>query len=141
MLGGYKTSRWLTCCMALALLAAANASAQVKLTLGYTGAAAFTPAFVAKAQGYFEQHGLDVTLQPIPLGPTMPAALVSQSLHVATLTAPVLLLAKEGGLDLGVAAAASYQSRARTTAGAVARADLNIQSAANFKGRKVGVPG
>lgn len=141
MLGRYTFTKWLACVGLAIMGAATGASAQVKLTLGYTGASAFTPAFVAKEQGYFEKHGLDVTLQLIPMGSTMPAALVSQSLHAATLTAPVLLLAKEGGLDLGVAAAASYQSRARTTAGAVARAGLELRAAADFKGRKLGVPG
>jgi NitT/TauT family transport system substrate-binding protein len=125
----------------LLALTALSAHAQTKLELGYTGASAFMPAFVAKEQGFYAKHGLDVNLQLIPVGSAMPAALVSQSLHVATLTAPVLLLAKEGGLDLGMVAAASYQSRGHTTAGAVTRPGINATSAKDFKQLKVGVPG
>lgn len=120
---------------------ATAAAAQTKIALGYTGANAFVPAFVAKEQGFFAKQGLDVSLQLIPVGSTMPGALVSGSLNVATLTAPVLLLAKEGGLDLGIVSAASFQSRQRTTAGAVARPGLVLKTAADFRGRKVGVPG
>lgn len=117
------------------------AAAQTSITLGYTGAAAFLPAFVAKEKGFFQAHGLDVTLQLIPVGSTMPGALVSQSLQAATLTAPVLLLAADGGLDLGIASAASYQSKHRTTTGAVSRTALDLKSPADYRRKKVGVPG
>src|SRR5690554_3520127 len=100
--------------------------AQTRITLGYTGAAAFLPAFVAQEQGLFQKHGLDVTLQLIPVGSTMPGALIAQSLQVATLTAPVFLLARDGGLGLGIASAASYQSKERTTTGAVSRQNLEL---------------
>lgn len=129
------------CLIAACGLAVKPVLAQTKILLGYTGAAAFLPAFVAKEKGYFDKHGLDVTLKLVPVGSTMPAALVSQSLQVATLTAPVLLLARDGGLDLGIAAASSYQSKARTTAGAVSRPGLILSSAKDFRGKKVGVPG
>ncbi|CAM5454816.1 ABC transporter substrate-binding protein [Eoetvoesiella caeni] len=129
------------CFLAVSGLGAGAALAQTKIVLGYTGAAAFLPAFAAKDQGFFDKQGLDVTLQLIPVGSTMPGALVAQSLQVATLTAPVLLLAKDAGLDLGIAAAASYQSKARTTAGAVSRPELALTTANDFKQKRVGVPG
>lgn len=136
--------RMLTAMLAvLSVLAAGTgmAGAQTRITLGYTGAAAFLPAFVAKEKGFFQAHGLDVALQLIPVGSTMPGALVSQSLQVATLTAPVLMLAADGGLDLGIASAASYQSKQRTTTGAVSRMALDLKSPADYRRKKVGVPG
>lgn len=124
-----------------ALALAVPAGAQTKLTLGYTGANAFMAAFVAKDQGFFAKHGLDVTLQLVPVGSAIPGALASNSLQVGGLTAPVLLLANEGGVELQIVAAASMQAKTNPTAGVVARAGSNIKTAADFRGKKVGVPG
>jgi len=123
------------------LALAAQAGAQTKLTLGYTGANAFMAAFVAKDQGFFAKHGLDVTLQLVPVGSTVPGALASNSLQVGGLTAPVFLLANEGGVELQIVAAASMQAKTNPTAGVVAREGSNIKTAADFRGKRVGVPG
>lgn len=128
--------------LALAALALApQAVAQTKLTVGFTGANAFMPAFVAKDQGFFAKRGLDVTMQLVPIGSTLPGALASGSLQVGGLTAPVFLLANEGGIELQIAAGSSLQSKANPTVGVVAREGLNIKTAADFRGKKVGAPG
>lgn len=54
---------------------ASGALGQTKILLGYTGANAFLASFVAKEKGFFAKNGLDVTLQRIPTGSTIPAAL------------------------------------------------------------------
>jgi len=117
------------------------AMAQTKLTLGYTGANAFVAAFVAKDQGYFSKRGLDVTLQLLPIISNIPPAMVGGSLQVGTLTPPAFLLTNEGGLDLQIVAGATVQSKANITTGIMAREGSNIKTAADFRGKKVGVPG
>ena len=121
--------------------AAASAGAETKILIGYTGANTFVPAFVAKDKGYFAKNGLDVTLQRIPVGSTIPGALLANSLQVGTLTAPVFLAANENGIDLVIIAGASLQSKANPTAGVVARTDSGIRKPEDFKGKKVGAPG
>jgi NitT/TauT family transport system substrate-binding protein len=122
-------------------LAAGGAAAQTKIIIGYTGANTFVPAFVAKDKGFFAKHGLDVTLQRIPVGSTIPGALLSNSIQVGTLTAPVFLAANENGIDLVIIAGASLQSKSNPTAGVVVRADSGITKPEDFKGKKVGAPG
>lgn len=118
-----------------------QAGAQTKLTLGYTGANAFMAAFVAKDQGYFAKRGLDVTLQLVPVGSTLPGALASNSLQVGTLTPPVFLLANEGGVEIQIVAGATLQAKSNVTLGVSAREGSGIKTPADFRGKKVGVPG
>jgi NitT/TauT family transport system substrate-binding protein len=129
------------CALVAMCCVVASAAAQTKLTLGYTGANAFMAAFVAKDQGFFAKRGLDVTLQLTPVGSTIPGAIASGSLQVGTLTAPVFLLANEGGLDLQIVSGATLQTKANSTAGVVAREGAGIKTAADFRGKRVGVPG
>jgi NitT/TauT family transport system substrate-binding protein len=117
------------------------AAAQTKITIGYTGANTFVPSFVAKDKGFFAKNGLDVTLTRIPVGSTIPGALMANSLTVGTLTAPVFLAANENGIELMIIAGASLQSKANPTAGVVAKTGSGIQKPADFIGKKVGAPG
>ena len=82
-----------------------------------------------------------MTLQRIPVGPTIPGALIANSLQVGTLTAPIFLQANENGIDLVVIAGASLQAKSNPTAGVVARTGSGIQKPEDFKGKKVGAPG
>jgi len=129
------------------LLAAALAAfslhgaAQTKLVVGYTPANAFMPAFVAKDKGFFAKRGLDVTLQTVPQGSTIAAAMAGGSMQVGTLTAPVYLLSVEGGIDTQIVAASTYQVKSNPTIGLMAREGSNIKSAADMKGKRMGVPG
>lgn len=119
-----------------------GASAQAtKLTLGHTSANAFMPCFVAKEHGIFEKNGLDVALQRIPTGSTMPAALVGGSLNIAGLTAPVFLIAVENGLPLQIVAGSSLQTANNSTGGVLARKDAGIRRPEDFVGKRVAAPG
>ena len=117
------------------------AAAQTKISLGYTQANAFMAAFVAKDQGFFAKHGLDVTLQIVPQGSTIASAMAGGTLQAGTLTPPAFLLAVEGGIDAQVVAAATYQSKANPTIGVMAREGSNIRSATDMRGKRIGVPG
>lgn len=127
--------------LSLAVMFCPAALAQTKITLGYTGANAFMAAFVAKDQGIFSKHGLDVTLQLTPVGSTIPGAVAGGSLQVGTLTAPVFLLANEGGVAMQIVAGASVQAKSNPTSGVTAREGANIKGPADFRGKRVGVPG
>jgi len=128
--------------LALALIGfAAPAFAQTKIVLGYTPANAFMPAFVAKDKGFFQKRGLDVTLQTVPQGSTIAGAMAGGTLQVGTLTAPAYLLSVEGGIDTQIVAASTYQVKSNPTIGLMAREGSNIKSAADMKGRRMGVPG
>lgn len=128
--------------LALALFASAvPAVAQTKIVLGYTPANAFMPAFVAKDKGFFQKRGLDVTLQTVPQGSTIAGAMAGGTLQVGTLTAPAYLLSVEGGIDTQIVAASTYQAKSNPTIGLMAREGSNIKSAAEMKGKRMGVPG
>lgn len=120
---------------------ASNATAQTKIAVGYTAAGDFTPVFIAKEKGYFEKRGLDVTLTRIALASTVPAALMANSVQIGTGTGPGLLQAVEGGLDLVAVSGSARQLRSNATVSVVARKGIKIASPADFKGKKVGVPG
>src|SRR5687768_938372 len=128
---------------AIAMLGATSvaAGAQTKIAIGYTGANAFLAAFVAKDQGFFAKRNLDVTLQRIPVGPSIPGALLANSLQVGTLTAAILLQAVENGIELQIIAGASLQTKENPTAGVSARTGSEIRKPEDFKGKKVGAPG
>lgn len=118
-----------------------QAYASTKIVLGYTGANAFLPAFVAKELGFFEKNDLDVTLRLVPIGSTIAGALAGDSLQVGTLTPTALLVAQEGGIDLRIVAGASYQDKNNITAGVVAKNGAGIKEPKDFEGKRVGVPG
>jgi NitT/TauT family transport system substrate-binding protein len=123
------------------LLASAGAQAQTKITVGYTAAGEFLPVFVAKEKGLFEKRGLDVTLTRVALASTVPAALISNSVQIGTGTGPGLLQAVEGGLDLVAVSAAARQRRDNPQISVLVRKDLKVAAPADFKGKKIGVPG
>ena len=90
---------------------AAPAAAQTKIVLGFSASTAFSTAFVAANEGIFKKHGLDVEMKLVPNSSTTPAALIADSLQVATPTAPITLQAVEQGLDLVVLAGGSYYAK------------------------------
>ena len=116
------------------------ASAQTKINLGYTQANAFMAAFVAKDQGFFSKRGLDVTLTLVPQGSTIASAMAGGTLQAGTLTPPAFLLAVEGGIDAQIVAAATHQAKSNPTLGVMARDGSNIKTAADMRGKRIGVP-
>ena len=121
-------------------LSGTPAFAATKIVLGYLPVNDWLPTFVAKEKGYFEKRGLDVTLQRIAVGSTLPSVLVADSVQIGSLTAPVTLQAIEGGLDLVILAGASLATTRNQHTSVVARQGSNIRQPADFAGKKVGVP-
>jgi NitT/TauT family transport system substrate-binding protein len=124
-----------------ALLFALAASAQTKVNIGFSPAADFTPVFAAKDRGFFEKRGLDATLTRIPLASNIPAAIVSGSLQIGMGTGSMLVQTAEAGLGLVAITGASRVVKSNSVVSLVARSGESIKSAADLKGKKVGVPG
>src|SRR4051794_35758311 len=112
---------------ALAGLLPGLAAAQTRILLGYTPGNPTMGAFVAKDEGFFAKRGLDVTLQLTPVGSTIPAALVADSMQVGTLTFPVFLLANEGGVAMQAVAGMSPISDKTPVTGLVAKAGSGLK--------------
>ncbi len=119
--------------------AASQTFAPIKVGLG--PAVDFLPAFVARDQGIFAKHGLDVTLQIVPTPSIVPPMLVSDSVQIAYATPPNLLLADEGGLDLVAIAGGARLVKSNAKISFVTRTGVTVEKAEDLKGRKVGVPG
>ena len=120
-----------------------SASAATKITLLYTPGDSFTESYVAKDQGIFDKHGLDVTLTAAQNGSVITAALIADLAQIGAPTPTVLLQAHEQGVDLVVLASANrnpIQPPVSET-GIVAREGSNIKTAADLVGKKHAVPG
>lgn len=125
----------------LALCAAGTALADTRITVGFVPIADLMPLYVAKEQGFFAKRGLDVTLQAIPINPTIPPALQSDSIQVGTVTPSVLMQAADSGMDLVVIAGGSVLTPASKTPGIVLRNGVALKTPQDFIGKKVGVAG
>ena len=119
--------------------AAGQAPAPIKIGLG--PAVDFLPAYVARDQGIFAKHGLDATLVIVPTPSVVPPMLVSDSVQISYATPPNLLLANEGGLDLVAVDGAARLVKSNAKISFVTRPSVTVETAADLKGRKVGVPG
>lgn len=129
-----------------ALLASAawpwRAHGAVPLSIGYTNTISFTGLFIAKDQGMFARHGLDVNPVLIAVNSTIPSALVGGSIQIGGTSPPVFLQAAAGGLDVVVVAGGAVNNvLVKDGGGVVARTGVEIRTARDFEGRRVGVPG
>ena len=126
---------------ALAATTTLPAAAQTKVNIAYVLGVDFLPVFVSKENACFAGKGLDVTLTFIPIANNIPATIVSGSAQIGMTTAPILLQAAENGLDLVAVAGASRMSKSNPTMSVVMRTEVKAATAADLKGRKIGVPG
>jgi len=122
-------------------LCAQPAWAATKINFLYIPGGDFVPSFVAKDQGIFEKHGLDVDMSIAQNGSVISAALAADSAQIGVPTPPVLLQANEQGLDLVVVAGATTLPFPKGASGVLARAESGLKGPAELVGHKVGVPG
>ena len=129
---------------AAALIAAAFVSgpalAATKVNVLYTAVSANIAAYVAKDQGYFEKHGLDLDLTLVNNGSVIIAALTSNTAQIGLPTPTVLLPAVDAGINLVIINGTDlYPTSGKS--GVVARTGSNIKTAKDLAGKKIGVPG
>lgn len=127
---------------AAAILAASIADARAqKITLGFSASTAFGNSFVAANEGLFKKRGLEVEMKLVPNSSTTPAALIADSLQVATPTAPVTMQAIEQGLDLMVLAGGGLYTKGMTDVAVMVRPDSAIKAPQDFVGKRVATAG
>lgn len=133
-------------------------SSAASLTLGATARAAHaqtsTPVVVApllgpddasvyyaQQQGWFKQAGLDVTVQPIPVGPASMSGEVGGSLNVAEGNVLSLCVAYAKGVPFTlVAPGAIYDASVPANVELLASAASPVRSARDLNGKNVAVP-
>ena len=125
------------------IAAASSARAATPITLLYTPGDSFTESYVAKDQGIFAKHGLDITLQAAQNGSVISAALTADSAQIGAPTPTVLLQGDEQGLDLVIVASANRNAKQPPVSetGIAARESSGIKTAADLAHKKFGVPG
>jgi NitT/TauT family transport system substrate-binding protein len=128
------------CLLLVAEVARAAAPETPKLSLAYIPISNFLTAYVAKDQGYFTAHGLDVTLIPINQGNTGVAGIVSKSVELSTPTPTTFLQAVDNGVDL-VIVAATHTYPTPNKVGLLVSATSEVAAAKDLVGKKVGVNG
>ena len=126
---------------ALAMPSVRTARAAAPIRVGYTATLGFNGVFIAKDQGFFAKHGLDVDLLLIALNSNMPAALMGGSIQIGGPTPTVMLQAVEGGIDLVAVAGCSGVDPDNPTDGLLVRKGAGIDGPASCVGKKIGVPG
>lgn len=118
-----------------------SARADDRIVLGYTAISDFAAAYVAKEEGIFKKHGLDVELQLITLTSNIPPSLQSDSIQIGGVAPSVLLQAASSGLDMVAIAGASLSDSQSDNPGIVVKSGSAIRTPQDLVGRKVGVPG
>ncbi len=114
----------------------------LKLKIACTATSDCASAMVARDEGIFAKHGLDVDLTLIAINTNIPPAIVSDSIQIGGPTETVFLQAVDGGLDLVAVEGASVMDPvANGAVAAVARKGVTIKDAKDFVGKKVGAPG
>ena len=131
--------------LGLAFLAGAPCGAfageMTKMAVSYSTTADFESAFIAKEEGIFEKHGLEVTLTNLATTALGPPALQSGSLQIASISPPLLLLANDGGMDLMAVAGVAAIDAKEPRSALVTRPGFIATKAQDFIGKKVARPG
>ncbi len=121
----------------------APAADPVKLTVGYVAVSIYAPVFLAKAKGYYDAHGVDVTLEPFD-GGSEPVALTAsgQVDLAATGAGPGFWNAAAQGLPVQVVAPGHREGNPVATPLMISRKACEsgvITRIADLKGKKVSV--
>lgn len=123
-----------------AVLASGSVQAETKIKLMHTASAAYVSAFVAEDQGFFDKHGLDVELMLGSGSSALTAALLSDSVQIATIAPTVFFQAIENGLDLtAISGTMTYPNRGNF--GVLARTGTDLKEAKDLIGKRVATPG
>lgn len=126
--------------LVMALIAAVVGCAPEKepggeITLGVIKALGTVSPYVAQAQGYFEEEGVEVRLVEFPDGPSMMEAFASGSLDVAIGGLAPAAIWRSRGIDIRIVAAANSGGHLILT-----REELGLTDISDLEGRRVATP-
>lgn len=117
-----------------------SASEPVSITVGVIPIVDVAPIYLAVSQGFFEEEGLDVTLELAQGGAAIVPAVVSGEYQFGFSNNTSLLLATSNGVPLKAVSPGNFTTGTDPDFGAVVvPADSAIQSAADLAGRTVAV--
>ena len=117
------------------------ASVNAEVIIGGTPNAEQATAMVAEQQGIFKKHGIDGRFQIVPINPTIPPALMSNSIQIGVPTPTTLLQAIDNGIDLVIIGGASVNNPKGTGIGILVRKGSGIKTAKDLVGKRFGAPG
>jgi len=124
--------------LAFSCACAAPALALEKISLGFTAVNGNAPDIIAKDQGFFAKHGLDVDITLVRGGNVLVPSLVANSMQIGTVGASSLVQAADGGIDLIALTSLSVFSPGMKDSGIVVRKNAGIKTVADLKGKRVG---
>lgn len=123
----------------LLLVLPTGTAAAEKLTLLYAPTTGLMPSYIAKDEGIFEKHGLDVDLVLLTNQGAVMSALIGGTAQIVTPSALAVIQANDAGLDtVFVASSAMSPSASRT--GVFVKKGSDLHGARDLIDRRVGVP-
>jgi NitT/TauT family transport system substrate-binding protein len=130
-----------TQCIALlaALALPVSARGAEKLTLLYSPTTGLMPSYIAKDEGIFARHGLDVDLVLLTNQGAAISTLVGGSAQVTTPSALAVIQASDAGIDV-VFIASTSMSPSTSRSGIFVKNDSGLHTPQDLIGKHVGVP-
>lgn len=109
------------------------------VTVATIPVAGFVPLYWGEDQGYFEEEGLDVTLEVGPGGAALIPSVVAGDFDFATSNYVSIMAARIGGADVEVAShiASGASEPGVGTTGLLVRADSGIESVEDLEGKSI----
>ncbi len=117
----------------------ASAQGMTKVRAAYIPVATWLPAWIALDEGYFKKHGLDVTLMPVQNISILPGT-VGRQIDIAPTTAPDLLKAAAGGLDVVAVAGQTIETSKNQVVQVMVKPDSGIKGVKDLAGKRIGTP-